>query len=188
MKRALVAALLLAACSNGAPVPEQLAVPDDAAARELVETFFTAYVDVKTRDLVEMMCERDPQTRAMAESFIRQSQSPKSPFRVERFRVAAVEPGWSSAQSPAPLFWVTVAFPRNSRPGEIEQRVRVNASDGCIARFLTGGGPSSAPAKPDFAPDVAPAPEPAVPDLVVPEPPPANDTAPVGADDDVIEL
>ena len=170
--------LLALGCSEGQAVPEQLAIKDDQAAHALVEKFFTIYVDVKTRDLVEMMCERDPATRAMAESFVRQSQSPKSPFRIERFRVVSVEPGWSTSARPEPLYWVTVAFPRTSRPGEIEQRLRINAADGCVEGFLTqaSGPPASMPSAPKAPP------------VETPPAPPPDETAPVSDDDEVIEL
>jgi hypothetical protein len=174
--RALLSLLLVlaAACADDREVPARLAAGADQEAQAVVERFFSFYVAADAEQAVELLCERDAASRGQAAAFIRSSQAPGSRFRVQAFDVRKVEPSWDGTE---PLFWVTVAFPRNTTEGEMVHAYRVRAKDGCIERFL--GGPSRPPAQQPVDPKPAPA------ELPPPAPP---ETAPVGTGDDVIEL
>lgn len=173
-----------AACSRpSAPPAPRLAVPSDDDARAFVERFFTDYVAGDVEAALSRLCEQDAPSRNAYRAFIEGSQGEGSRFRITRFQARDVQAAWKGAE---PYFEVVVAFPRTRGPGEIVHAYRVRAREGCIEHFLGGPVPrhSLPPAEAPPALGLPPSPE----TPPAPEEEPSLPRAPVGADDEVIEL
>jgi hypothetical protein len=114
-------------------VAPQPVIRSDKAALAFVTSFFDAFVNVEVEAASRMLCERDSESQLRAQMFIRQSQAPGSPFRIQHFQVRSVVPMWIGS---APFFRVEVAFPKRAGNSEVLHQYRVNAMDGCLESFL----------------------------------------------------
>ena len=119
---------------------QNLKAPTQDAAIDLVTRFFNAYVNLNTETVLQLMCEQDSMNQRRAATFVEQSQSLRSPYRVNRFHIRSVVPLWMKKD---PYFRVEVSFPRNRGPGELLHAYSVRVRDGCLEGFLAPPGASA---------------------------------------------